>query len=113
MCSDKLPRSAPCAGVDMRGRYSVTVAPTSARASGWTGAGRIDGPADAERLLGAINAAAGRRTTTGDRLRLVDQADAVLTEQGPGRRIAVHPLLAPLLPWTGGLRRGATVAAVG
>src|SRR4051794_35287791 len=96
----------------MQGEVAVTVSHASP-ASTWTGAGRIDSPADVERLLGTVNAAAGRRTTTGDRLRVVDQADAVLSDAGPARRIAVHPLLAPLLPWSGGLRRGATVAAVG
>jgi hypothetical protein len=36
-----------------------------------------------------------------------------LVGRGSAGQLPLHPLLTPLLPWSGGLRRGATVTAVG
>jgi hypothetical protein len=80
----------------------------------WSGAGRIAGPDDVARVLAAVNAAGGRRANTAALLRPVTAVDDLAERAGGAAGyLPVHPLLAPLLPWSGGLRRGATVAATG
>jgi hypothetical protein len=83
-----------------------------AAAPRWTGAGRIASPADVEQVLAAVTAATARRAGTAELRRPVGSAGEV-TDRGSGGHLAVHTQLAPLLPWPGGLRRGATVAATG
>jgi hypothetical protein len=80
----------------------------------WSGAGRIAGPDDVARVLAAVNAGGARRANTAELRRPVAAADDLAERAGGAAgHLPVHPLLAPLLPWSGGLRRGATVAATG
>ncbi|MEU4558425.1 hypothetical protein AB0F72_08545 [Actinoplanes sp. NPDC023936] len=76
----------------------------------WTGSGRIDGTADVRAALDRINGAQ-RGNLALAPVTTADQAD--LTSPNATRVLPCDPQLAPLLPWPGGLRRGATVAAVG
>ncbi|MFC4066708.1 hypothetical protein [Actinoplanes subglobosus] len=82
--------------------------------SPWTGPGRIGRAADVRATLALVARAAEQRATTGALAHAVqtgDDAELVsldLTRIAP----AVNELL-PLLPWPGGLRRGASIAAVG
>ena len=80
----------------------------------WEGPGRIAGKDDVQRLLAEINNAGLGRETTALAPQLVQPAtDAELTDD-LSRVLPVVPELAGgLLPWPGGIRRGATVAAVG
>jgi hypothetical protein len=80
----------------------------------WSGAGRIAGPDDVARVLAAVNAAGGRRANTAALLRPVTAVDDLAERAGGAAgHLPAHPLVAPLLPWPGGLRRGATVAVTG
>jgi hypothetical protein len=80
--------------------------------AGWSGAGRIDSPDDVHRILAAVNAAGAARATTTELRRPAYQA-AEVAERGGTGQLPVHPLLSPLLPWRGGLLRGATITATG
>lgn len=80
----------------------------------WTGLGRIDTGADVAHVLAAVRAAGRRRDRTAALTRVVDRAEALgLTEPDGARILPVVPELAGLLPWPGGIRRGATLAATG
>ncbi|GAA3943127.1 hypothetical protein [Actinoplanes auranticolor] len=80
----------------------------------WSGDGRIAGPDDVHRLLRDVNAAGRSRDTTALAIHLAQSADDVgLGEADLARVLPAPPALAGLLPWPGGIRRGATVAAVG
>jgi hypothetical protein len=62
----------------------------------------------------AAKQAGARRANTAALLRPVAAVDDLAERAGGAAgHLPVHPLLAPLLPWSGGLRRGATVAATG
>jgi hypothetical protein len=74
----------------------------------WNSAGRIGSPADVDQGLAAVRAAADQRASLAE-LRRPVAAAGDLTGHGSVGYLPVHPLL----PWTGGLRRGATVAATG
>src|SRR5262245_25559959 len=77
----------------------------------WPGRGRISSAADAQRALAAVRTGAGR-SGTGELRRPVATAGE-LVEPGPVGHHPVHPLLAPLLPWPGGLRKGAVITVTG
>jgi hypothetical protein len=80
----------------------------------WAGDGRIAGPDDVRRILADVNTAGLRRDITALATQLVQSADeAALTEPDVGRVLPAYPAIAELLPWPGGIRRGATVAVVG
>ncbi|GAA3948087.1 hypothetical protein [Actinoplanes auranticolor] len=80
----------------------------------WSGDGRIAGPADVRRLLRDVNAAGLSRDTTALATHLVQPAEDIgLAEADLARVLPAPPALAGLFPWPGGIRRGATVAAVG
>lgn len=86
----------------------------AAPARTWTGRGRIDSGDDVERVLAAVTALGQRRQRTADLARVAGRADEVaLTEPDGARVLPVAAELAPLLPWPGGLRRGATVEVTG
>ncbi len=84
----------------MSGQAAPTAAPPR-----WTGAGRIASAA-------AVTAATGRRAGATDLRRQAGFAGEV-ADRGSACHLPVHPRLAPLLLWAGGLRRGATIAATG
>ena len=87
---------------------------TPVRPPSWSGHGRIAGPADVQRVLAGVNAAGLQRDNTALASQLVQSANAVgITEGDIARVLPTHPALAGLLPWPGGIRRGATVAAIG
>lgn len=89
----------------------VVSTPAAAPLRRWLGAGRIASAADIEHVLADLTGASGRRANTREALRAATTArDA---DRGPGGYLPVHAALAPLLPWIGGLRRGATVTATG
>lgn len=80
----------------------------------WVGPGRIAGARDVQRLLAEINQAGLGRDTTALAAQLVQPAtDAELADDLSRVLPVVPELAAGLLPWPGGIRRGATVAAVG
>jgi hypothetical protein len=80
----------------------------------WKGARRIAGPDDVARVLAAVNAGGARRANTAALRRPVAAADDLAERAGGAAgHLPAHPLVAPLLPWPGGLRRGATVAVTG
>jgi hypothetical protein len=65
-------------------------------------------------VLAAVNAGGARLANTAELRRPVAAVDDLAVRAaGAAGHLPVHPLLAPLLPWSGGLRRGATVAATG
>ena len=77
--------------------------------AGWTGGGRIADASDVRAALQRINGPqrgnlALAPVTTADQAELAGDTTDVLP---------ALPQLRPLLPWPGGIRRGATVAAVG
>ncbi|GGM22572.1 hypothetical protein ACFFX1_11050 [Dactylosporangium sucinum] len=79
----------------------------------WTGR-RIDSKADVARVLAAVGEAGQRRERTSTLNRVVDRAaDVALTQPDAARVMPVVPELAGLLPWPGGIRRGATLSALG
>lgn len=78
----------------------------------WSGPGRIGSAADVDAVLAAVRAASGHRSSLAELRRPVASA-ADATGRDSAGYLPVHPQLAPLLPWPGGLRRGATVAATG
>jgi hypothetical protein len=64
--------------------------------------------------MAGINTAGLDRTNTAAATQLVQPAhDVALTEADIARVLPAHPALVQLLPWPGGIQRGATVAAVG
>jgi hypothetical protein len=78
------------------------------------GDGRITGPEDVRRLLADVNTAGLRRDNTALAIRLVQPAGEVgQTRADLTQVLPADPAIAGLLPWPGGLKRGATVAAVG
>jgi hypothetical protein len=67
-----------------------------------------------ERGAAKVNAIGQRRNNTAAAAELVQSADeAALTDPDISRVLPCVPELSSLLPWPGGIRRGATVAAVG
>lgn len=113
------------AGVFSRGVHAKgTTVSVTARADGqpsrrraaptWTSAGRIDTRDDVDRLLATVTAAGQRRDRTAGLIRVVDRADNITLSEPDGARVLpVAAELVELLPWPGGIRRGATVAATG
>ncbi|OJF14524.1 hypothetical protein [Couchioplanes caeruleus] len=83
--------------------------------SRWSGRGQLAGPEDVRRLLDEVNTAGLGRGNTALAARLVQSADeAELAAPDASRVLPVIPELARgLLPWPGGIRRGATVAVSG
>ncbi|MBG0569166.1 hypothetical protein [Actinoplanes aureus] len=79
----------------------------------WNGDGRINGLADVRAALGRVNAAAQHRGTTAQLAHAVQTADQAELAPDVTQILPADPALQPLLPWPGGLRKGATVAAVG
>ncbi|MBG0564602.1 hypothetical protein [Actinoplanes aureus] len=79
----------------------------------WTGDGRISGVADALAALQRVNATAQHRDTTAALAHAVQTADDAELAPDVSQILPADPSLLPLLPWPGGLRKGATVAAVG
>ena len=81
----------------------------------WTGGARINAPADVQRVLSQINDAAVHRDRTTALAHAVQTADdAAALDGGADRVLPAAPAIAEqLLPWSGGFRRGATVAVVG
>jgi hypothetical protein len=80
----------------------------------WAGPGRISDAGDVRRLLTEVNSAGLHRDNTALALQVVQSADdAALTDADAARVLRCPPELWGLLPWPGGIRRGATVAAVG
>ncbi|MFC7530161.1 hypothetical protein [Actinoplanes sp. GCM10030250] len=80
----------------------------------WIGDGRISGAADGRAALDRVNATAQTRGATALLTRPVQTAaEAALTAPDASRAVPTHPDLNQLMPWPGGIRRGATVAAVG
>jgi hypothetical protein len=87
--------------------------PARPRRSSWAGGSTISSPEDVRRVLTQVNDAGLSRDNTALAPQLVRPADEVgLTEADITRVLPVHPALAGLLPWPGGIRRGATVAVV-
>jgi hypothetical protein len=81
---------------------------------GWTGGSLISGAADVTRVLADVNAAGQQRDRTAEMAHAVQRADhAELTAPDASRVLPVAAEIAELLPWPGGIRRGATVAALG
>lgn len=79
----------------------------------WSGGARIAGVDDVRRVLAEVNASGVRHSRTAAMAQPVQTAaEAALAEPDISRVLPVVPELAELLPWPG-LRRGATVAAVG
>lgn len=88
--------------------------PTRTGGPVWTGDGLIGGIDDVRRVLADVNAAGLKRDNTAFAVELVQSADEVaLTEADIARVLPAVPEIAELFPWPGGIRRGATVAAVG
>lgn len=85
-----------------------TAPPTS-----WTGSGRIEPGIDVAGVLAAVNAASIHRDCTMNLAHAVERAGDVGQTPDVARIMPVIPELTGLLPWPGGLRRGATVATVG
>ena len=82
-------------------------------AGAWHGDGLIGDVADVARVLADINATGERRRRTAAMAQAVRTADDVaFAEPDATRVLPVAPEIAEVLPWPGGLRRGATVAAV-
>jgi hypothetical protein len=92
----------------------VAAKPTRTGRPAWTGDGLIGGIDDVRRVLADANAAGLKRDNTALAVELVQSADEVaLTEADIARVLPAVPEIAELLPWPGGSRRGATLAAVG
>ena len=88
--------------------------PTRTGRPAWTGDGLIGGIDDVRRILDDVNQAGLHRDNTAAAARLVQSADDVaLTEADIARVLPCPAEINDLLPWPGGIRRGATVAAVG
>jgi len=87
------------------------VAAVTVPASAWVGSGRITGRGDVQRALAAVNAAAQRTAGTA----ALAQAVRPATDAAPAATqiIGCPPGLAALMPWPGGMLRGATISAVG
>lgn len=78
---------------------------------GWHGNRLVTSAGDVARVLADVNAAGVRRDRTAAMTQAVRLADDVaLTAPDASRVLPVAPELGGLLPWAGGLRRGATVA---
>ena len=77
----------------------------------WNGVGLITGTADAKRAVEKINHS--YRGGTDALARAVRTADEAGLVPDAFRLVPAIPELDPVLPWPGGLLRGATVAAVG
>lgn len=80
----------------------------------WAGARQIRASGDVAGVLAAVNAAGQARSRTSELAEVVGRAeDRKLAEPDGSRVLGVVPELRPLFPWPGGVRRGATVSAVG
>lgn len=77
----------------------------------WTGTGLIAGKADVEAAIAAINQ--NYRAGTEALAYPVRTADDAELTADASRLVPVIEELEPVVPWPGGLLRGATVAAVG
>jgi len=92
----------------------VAAKPTRTGRPAWTGDGLIAGIDDVRRVLDDVNQAGLHRNNTAAVARLVQSADDVaLTGADIARVLPCPAEINDLLPWPGGIRRGATVAAVG
>lgn len=90
------------------------LASATAPGSPWSGAGRRASNTDIADVLAAVNAASLGRDRTNTLVHAVGRAgDVRLSRPDAAKIMPVIPELAGLLPWPGGIRRGATVAAVG
>lgn len=78
-----------------------------------TRAGAIRSAADVRTILDSTNRRGLERATTSALAEAVRPADDTELTPDASKVLPVDPRLAGLLPWPGGLRRGATVAAVG
>jgi hypothetical protein len=76
----------------------------------WTGTGRIGGKADVQAALNRIHGAQ-RGNLAPAPVRTVDEHDGLAGTATD--TLPVLPELRPLLPWPGGIRKGATVTATG
>ncbi|MEU4423328.1 hypothetical protein AB0F81_22095 [Actinoplanes sp. NPDC024001] len=79
----------------------------------WTGDGKISGVADALAALQRVNQAAEQRGNTAALAHAVQTADQAEVTPDATQILPTDPMLLPLLPWSGGLRKGATISAVG
>ena len=79
----------------------------------WTAGRRITSRDDVTRVLADLNAKAQTRTSTTALAHAVVPADDVTIAPDASRLLPAITELHQLLPWPGGLRRGATLAAVG
>ncbi|GGJ89742.1 hypothetical protein GCM10010123_19440 [Pilimelia anulata] len=81
----------------------------------WRGAGRIRGSDDVARALATVTgtAASKKQNLTTATPAQALRAAAQVSDSGADRFLPLHPVLAPLSPWAGGLRRGSTVAVTG
>ena len=87
--------------------------PARPKRPSWPGGSTVSSSDDVRRVLAQVNAAGSSRDNTALARRLVQPADDLgLTEADVTRVLPVHPALAGLLPWPGGIRRGATVAVI-
>lgn len=88
--------------------------PLRADRGSWSGDTRIAGPDDDRRVLEEVSQAGLERSNTSLAPRLVQSAaDTALAVPDSVRVLPAFPALAPLLPWPGGIRRGATVCVLG
>lgn len=83
-----------------------------ASASSSPAASSRDRTADVERVVAGTREVGTGRAGTGELRRAVESASKS-GGRGTAGALPVHPLLAPLLPWSDGLRRGSTVGVVG
>ena len=79
----------------------------------WNNNGRISGVDDVRVALQRVNQAAQTRGATALLPHAVQTADQAQVAPDVTQVMAADPQLLPLLPWPGGLRRGATISAVG
>lgn len=80
----------------------------------WTGDRLIGSAGDVRRILADVNHTGLQRDNTAAANQLVQSADEIAFTGGDiARVLPAAPEIAGLLPWPGGIRRGATVAAVG
>lgn len=80
----------------------------------WTRQGRLDSGEDVARVLAAVTTVGQRRDRTAGMTRVVGRTTEVaLTEPDAARVLPIVAEFADLMPWPGGIRRGATLAATG
>jgi hypothetical protein len=79
--------------------------------AGWNGNGLIGDKTDVLAALQRVNAQAQTRATTSALAHAAQTGEP--TTPDPTRVLPADPSLLPLLPWSGGIRRGTTIAATG